>query len=152
MLLSKYFLKTLVLTHRSCSTICGQMITYNPKKLAGFEVSSKKGTRTGYQLRCVLFIMAAVQAVCRLLVLGTRPTKDFYNDSSRLEASMCIMMTIISILVAERYRVRGKFRFEYVAYYNGILLAESKYEKGLIYFYAMKLLSAKFKDHISIRT
>lgn len=130
MFLSKHFLPILVLANKSSSKISGQMFLYNPTNAVGFEVSTNKRTKIGYQIRYILCVLVAIEELYRILRMMTTQSSDSYMGSSHLETSFCVMFTICSILIAERYRVRGNFSKEYVTYYNSILLSESQYEKG----------------------
>lgn len=139
MFLSEQFLPILIQANQTSRFICGQIFSYSSIKPVGFQVSQKRKTKIGYQLRCLFFVGVAIEGLYRMWYIMTTQSKNSYMGSSRLETSLCVMVTVASVLVAERYRVREKYCKEYVTYYNSLLVSESKCDKGLYNFFRVIL-------------
>ncbi len=125
------FLDLFIQANKTSSIIAGQLFFYNSNKAQMEIVSGSKGrARKGLQIRYILIILLAVSKLGQILNL-----KYFVKDhigiiSKTSEINLCIVVLLLSILAAERYRVRGWFPQDYVAFINGTIQIEKSYGQG----------------------
>ncbi len=129
MILSEHFLKNLILANKISPTICGQLFSYDATQNC-IKILDKPSARHGFKWRGKLFAFIAAEMIFRILDRKLNFTQEVYTENTRVDISMCMLMFLPCLVVAERYRVRSKFPDEFKSFFNGVIQMEKIHGKG----------------------
>ncbi len=125
MLLTENFLSVIIRAYQISPNIAGQQLIYNFENQK-FEAIHELSTLNGLKRRFILFCLITIATIIRIIGLKLKMKAPRETNVS-VETNICIMILFMFTVVAERYRIRGKFPNDFVDFLNGVIVTEKSY-------------------------
>ncbi len=125
MILANNFLPILINANAMSPKICGQLFTFETHGHK-FVLIDPKCVAKAFKIRWILLLFLSFSFFIRCVNLKF---SDNYKNTV-FETNVSIMMCIVILTISERYRIRGTFPEDFLAFLNGAMEIETKYIKG----------------------
>lgn len=130
MLVKENLLDMLIRGNQMSPKIAGKLFTYDEVQNA-ILILPEPQARVYFKLRYIMFVLLAGQVICRLLDSKLNTEHKPYMGNEMVETNLCIIWFIGSLVVGERYKIRGYRPEDYTSFVNGAISTELKQDEGI---------------------